>query len=71
MRGEAVGGGRAEAENPKPLSELGSAEALVWQRGGLVLEYCGKTRGYCCVVRFRISGCEVGGQKLDFFHRAT
>ena len=38
MRGEAVGGGRAEAENPKPLSELGSAEALVWQRGGLVLE---------------------------------
>ena len=38
MRGEAVGGGRAEAETPKPLSELGSAEALVWQRGGLVLE---------------------------------
>ena len=38
MRGKAVGGGRAEAQTPKPLSELGSAEALVWQRGGLVLE---------------------------------
>ena len=31
MRGEAAGGGRAEAQTPKPLSELGSAKALVWQ----------------------------------------
>ena len=31
MCGKVVGGGRAEAQTPKPLGELGSAKALVWQ----------------------------------------
>ena len=62
MRGKAIGGGRAEAKTPKPLRELGSAEAVIRQGGGFVLKEYGQAVGDGCIVCCGISGGEVGGQ---------
>ena len=62
MRGKAIGGGRAEAKTSEPLRELGSAEAVIRQRGGFVLKECGQAVGNGCIVCCCISGGEVGGQ---------